>query len=60
MDSQSDTQKNQKTGLPPMKLRLLDMDEVTKHESSRVQLFCQSFKGLSHLNLIDKGSSGGF
>ena len=35
MDSQSDTQKNQKTGLPPMKLRLLDMDEVTKHESSR-------------------------
>ncbi|CAG8597545.1 1468_t:CDS:2 [Acaulospora morrowiae] len=35
MDSQSDTQKKQKTGLPPMKLRLLDMDEVTKHESSR-------------------------
>ncbi|GES89641.1 hypothetical protein GLOIN_2v1777358 [Rhizophagus clarus] len=35
MDSQSDTQKNQKTGLPPMKLRLLDMDEVTKHKSSR-------------------------
>ena len=35
MHSQSDTQKNQKTGLPPMKLRLLDMDEVTKHESSR-------------------------
>ncbi|UZO04196.1 uncharacterized protein OCT59_024587 [Rhizophagus irregularis] len=35
MLSQSDIQKNQKTGLPPMKLRLLDMDEVTKHESSR-------------------------
>ena len=35
MNSQFDTQKNQKTGLPPMKLRLLDMDEVTKHESSR-------------------------
>ncbi|PKC53422.1 hypothetical protein RhiirA1_479322 [Rhizophagus irregularis] len=35
MDSQSDTQKNQKTGLPPMKLRLLDMNEVTKHKSSR-------------------------
>jgi hypothetical protein len=34
MDSQSNMQKNQKTGLPPMKLRLLDMDEVTKHESS--------------------------
>ncbi|GES88766.1 hypothetical protein GLOIN_2v1790954 [Rhizophagus clarus] len=27
--------KNQKTGLPPMKLCLLDMDEVTKHESSQ-------------------------
>ncbi|PKY61857.1 hypothetical protein RhiirA4_487421 [Rhizophagus irregularis] len=35
MHSQSNTQKNQKTGLPPMKLHLLDMDEVTKHESSR-------------------------
>src|SRR5947207_13393813 len=35
MHSQSDTQKNQKTELPHMKLRLLDMDEVTKHESSR-------------------------
>jgi hypothetical protein len=35
MDSRSDMQKNQKTGLPLMKLRLLDMDEVTKHESSR-------------------------
>ncbi|GBC48727.2 hypothetical protein RIR_jg25259.t1 [Rhizophagus irregularis DAOM 181602=DAOM 197198] len=35
IDSQSDTQKNQKTGLPSMKLRLLDIDEVTKHESSR-------------------------
>jgi hypothetical protein len=33
MDFRSDTEKNQKTGLPPMKLRLLDMDEVTKHES---------------------------
>ncbi|CAG8622628.1 73_t:CDS:2 [Acaulospora morrowiae] len=56
MHSQFDTQKNQKTGLPPMKLRLLDMDEVTKHESFLIQL---SFKGLSHLNLIDKGSSDG-
>ncbi|RIA97623.1 hypothetical protein C1645_813864 [Glomus cerebriforme] len=27
--------KNQKTGLPPIKLCLLDMDEVTEHESSR-------------------------
>src|SRR6266480_7418425 len=35
MHFQSDMQKNQKTGLPPIKLRLLDMDEVTKHESSR-------------------------
>ncbi len=35
MHSQSDMQKKQKTGLPPMKLRLLDMDKVTKHESSR-------------------------
>src|SRR5436190_2781728 len=35
MHFQFDTQKNQKTGLPPIKLRLLDMDEVTKHESSR-------------------------
>ena len=35
MHSQSAMQKNPKTGLPPMKLRLLDMDEVTKHESSR-------------------------
>jgi Poxvirus A32 protein len=29
--------KNQKTGLPPMKLYLMDMDEATKHESSRIQ-----------------------
>ena len=35
MHSQSDTQKNQKTGLPPMKLYLMVMDEITKHESSR-------------------------
>jgi hypothetical protein len=35
MDSQSDTQKNQETKLPPMKLYLMDMDETTKHESSR-------------------------
>ena len=59
MHSQSVIQKNQKTGLPPMKLYLMDMDEATKHESSRIQSFCQSFKGLSHLNLIDKGSSDG-
>ncbi|PKY35778.1 hypothetical protein RhiirB3_457126, partial [Rhizophagus irregularis] len=32
--NQSDMQKNQKTGLPPMKLYLMDMDEATKHESS--------------------------
>src|SRR5438034_6565280 len=37
MDSRSDTKKNQKTGLPPMKLYLMDMDEITKHESSRIQ-----------------------
>ena len=37
MGSQSDTQKNQKTGLPPMKLYLMDMDEATKHESFRIQ-----------------------
>jgi hypothetical protein len=37
MDSQSDTQKNQKTGLPPMKLYLMDMNKATKHESSRIQ-----------------------
>jgi Poxvirus A32 protein len=35
MDSRSVKQKNQKTGLPPMKLYLMDMDETTKHESSR-------------------------
>ncbi|GET67376.1 uncharacterized protein OCT59_022619 [Rhizophagus irregularis] len=34
MGFQSDTQKNQKTGLPPMKLYLMDIDEATKHESS--------------------------
>ena len=28
-------QKNTKTEIPPMKLCLLDMDEVTKHESSQ-------------------------
>ena len=39
----------------PMKLYLIDMDETIKHESSQIQSFCQSFKGLSHLNLIDKG-----
>ena len=37
MHSQSDTQKNQKTELPPMKLYLMDMDEATKHESSQIQ-----------------------
>src|ERR1051325_7681554 len=37
MDSQSNTQKNQETGLLPMKLYLIDMDEATKYESSRVQ-----------------------
>ena len=37
MDFQPDTQKNQKTGLFPMKLYLMDMDEATKHESSRIQ-----------------------
>ena len=37
MGSQSDTQKNQKTELPPMKLYLMDMDEAIKHESSRIQ-----------------------
>src|SRR5215469_7002055 len=35
MSSQSDTQKNRKKELPPMKLYLMDMDEATKHESSR-------------------------
>src|ERR1044072_9501084 len=35
MHFQSNIQKNQKTGLLLMKLRLLDMDKVTKHESSR-------------------------
>jgi hypothetical protein len=34
MDSRSNMQKNQKTGLPPMKLFLIDMDKATKHESS--------------------------
>ena len=34
MDSRSDTEKNQKTGLPPIKLYLMDMDEATKHKSS--------------------------
>ena len=37
MDSRSDTQKNQKTKLPPMKLYLMDMDEATKYESSWIQ-----------------------
>ncbi|PKC51723.1 hypothetical protein RhiirA1_483134 [Rhizophagus irregularis] len=31
MHFQSDMQKNQKIGLPPIKLRLLDIDEVTKN-----------------------------
>jgi DNA helicase HerA-like ATPase len=35
MHFQFDTQKNQKTGLPPMKLYLMDMNEATKHELSR-------------------------
>ncbi|CAG8760821.1 2038_t:CDS:1, partial [Acaulospora morrowiae] len=35
MDSQSVMQKNRKKELPPMKLYLMDMDEATKHESSR-------------------------
>ena len=44
MDSQSVIQKNRKkellqsngsSSLPPMKLYLMDMDEATKHESSR-------------------------
>ncbi|GET50302.1 hypothetical protein GLOIN_2v1827941 [Rhizophagus irregularis DAOM 181602=DAOM 197198] len=37
IDSQSNTQKNQKTGLLPMKLYLIDMDETIKHESSRIR-----------------------
>src|ERR1043166_7046993 len=37
MDFQPDTQKNQKTGLPPMKLYLMDMDEATMHASSRAK-----------------------
>uniref|UniRef100_U9UP12 Uncharacterized protein n=1 Tax=Rhizophagus irregularis (strain DAOM 181602 / DAOM 197198 / MUCL 43194) TaxID=747089 RepID=U9UP12_RHIID len=32
---QSTIQKRSKTEIPPMKLRLLNMDEVTEHESSR-------------------------
>ncbi|PKC52670.1 hypothetical protein RhiirA1_514387, partial [Rhizophagus irregularis] len=32
---QSTMQKRSKTEIPPMKLRLLNMDEVTEHESSR-------------------------
>ena len=35
MHFQFDTQKNQKTELPPMKLYLIDMDEVTEHELSQ-------------------------
>ena len=35
MDSQPVMQKNQKAELPPMKLYLMDIDETTKHESSR-------------------------
>ena len=35
MHFQSDTQKNQKTELPPMKLYLMNMDEATKHELSQ-------------------------
>src|SRR6266542_458838 len=30
-------EKNQKIGLPPMKLYLIDMDEATKYESSQIQ-----------------------
>src|SRR6266498_3825350 len=37
MDSQSVMRKNQKIGLPPMKLYLMDIDEATKHESSQIQ-----------------------
>ncbi|CAG8820192.1 21032_t:CDS:2, partial [Cetraspora pellucida] len=35
MDSQFVIQKNRKKELPPMKLYLMDMDEATKHESSK-------------------------
>ena len=37
MNFRSNTEKNQKTGLPPMKLYLMDMNETTKHKSSRIQ-----------------------
>ena len=41
---QSDMQKNQKIGLPSMKLYLMDMDEAIKHELSRIS---QVHHGLS-------------
>jgi hypothetical protein len=44
MDSRSDTQKNQKTGLPPMKLRLLDMDEATNVNHPKFNYFANPSK----------------
>src|SRR5256885_331285 len=58
MHSQSDTQKNQKTGLPPMKLYLMDMDEATKHESSQIQSHPASPSWPFSMPVIGKSESG--
>src|SRR5256885_3438379 len=58
MHSQSDTQKNQKTGLPPMKLYLMDMDEATKHESSQIQSHLASPSWPFSMLVTGKSGSG--
>ena len=58
MGSQFDTQKNQKTGLPSMKLYLMDMDEATKHESSRIQSHPASPSWPFSILVNRKGESG--
>ena len=58
MHSQSDTQKNQKTELPPIKLYLMDMDEVTKHESFRIQSHPASLSWLFSMLVTGKSESG--
>ena len=58
MHSQSDTQKNQKTGLPLIKLYLMDIDEATKHESSRIQSHPASPSWPFSMLVIRKSGSG--
>jgi hypothetical protein len=58
MDSRSDMQKNQKTGLLSMKLYLMDMDEATKHESSQIQSHPASPSWIFRMLVTRKSGSG--